>query len=104
MTVSLKGLSVPARTTWGSTAWLPWPNRPFVRSAELTLVPQAGQTDIVGRYWRPAPSQSGTVGVGFGIPGSQAAIDVAGPASPVGFEPGRDHNVKDCIRVRRMIE
>ncbi|NDC64122.1 MAG: hypothetical protein EBZ59_09105, partial [Planctomycetia bacterium] len=47
----------------GSTAWLPWPNRPFVSSAELLLVPRVDQLGLLHGYTRPTPFNQSTVGL-----------------------------------------
>jgi hypothetical protein len=62
--------TLPTSSTWtsGSSRWLPWPNRPFVSSAELTLVPQGDANSFLQNYRPLTPALSGTVGAGRGIP------------------------------------
>jgi hypothetical protein len=62
--------TLPTASTWtsGSSRWLPWPNRPFVSSAELTLVPQGDANSFLQNYRPLTPALSGTAGTGLGIP------------------------------------
>jgi hypothetical protein len=74
-TVVLSGTTVrPAPLSPGKTAWLPWANRPFVSSAELVLVPQGSQLEILKNYRRLTPAESGTTGLGYGIPISMSLL------------------------------
>ena len=57
-----------------SASWMPWPNRPFVSSAELTLVPQGTQLQILQNYAKLVPGLSGTAGAGYGIPVNQGLL------------------------------
>jgi hypothetical protein len=52
----------------GSTAWLPWPNRPFVSSAELLLVPQGSANEVLQNYRRLSPALAGSMQPGWSIP------------------------------------
>ncbi len=61
-------VTFPSSISAGSTAWLPWPNRPFVSAAELMLVPQGDALEILQHYRRLTPTDSGTVGPGRGAP------------------------------------
>jgi hypothetical protein len=62
-------LSFPSTIAAGnSTAWLPWPNRPFTSAAELLLVPQGSAIEILQHYRRLTPAESGTTGLGKGVP------------------------------------
>jgi hypothetical protein len=47
----------------GNTAWLPWPNRPFVSSAELLLVPRSDSLGLLENYQRPTPNNQSAVGL-----------------------------------------
>jgi hypothetical protein len=47
----------------GNTAWLPWPNRPFVSSAELLLVPRSDSLGVLQNYQRPTPGNQSAVGL-----------------------------------------
>jgi hypothetical protein len=58
----------PSTLATGSTAWLPWPNRPFTSAAELLLVPQGKAVEILQNYRRLTPAESGTIGLGKGAP------------------------------------
>jgi hypothetical protein len=62
--------TLPTSSTWtsGSSRWLPWPNRPFVSSAELMLVPQGDANSFLQNYRPLTPALSGTAGAGLGIP------------------------------------
>jgi hypothetical protein len=61
-------LTFPSSLASGSTAWLPWPNRPFTSAAELLLVPQGTALEILQNYQRLTPTESGTTGLGKGAP------------------------------------
>jgi hypothetical protein len=61
-------LTFPSSLAAGSTAWLPWPNRPFTSAAELLLVPQGTAVQILENYRRLTPAESGTTGLGKGAP------------------------------------
>jgi hypothetical protein len=61
-------IDVLGSITTGSTAWLPWPNRPFVSSAELLLVPQGSANELLQNYRRLTPALSGSVQLGWSIP------------------------------------
>ena len=61
-------LVCPSPLNAGSTAWLPWPNRPFVSSAELLLVPQGNASRMLQDYRRLTPDLAGSVGPGRSIP------------------------------------
>lgn len=61
-------ITFPTPLASGSTCWFPWPNRPFISAAELTLVPQGSSSEILPNYTPLTPSRSGTLGLGFGIP------------------------------------
>ena len=52
----------------GSAAWMPWPNRPFVSSAELILVPRGGAMDMLTNYQPPTPAAALPVNSPNGIP------------------------------------
>jgi hypothetical protein len=68
-TVAASGTLVrPSPLSAGSTAWLPWPNRPFVSSAELLFVPQGSANEILQNYRRLSPALSGSVQLGWSIP------------------------------------
>jgi hypothetical protein len=51
----------PANMTGGGAVWLPWPNRPFVSSAELLLVPGREQLDLLTSYARPTAASNDLV-------------------------------------------
>jgi hypothetical protein len=63
---SLPNLVTGASAT--NVAWLPWPNRPFISAAELLLVPQGSAIEILQNYRRLTPAESGTIGLGQGVP------------------------------------
>ena len=68
-TIAANGsIMLPTALTTGSTAWLPWPNRPFVSAAELLLVPQGTALEILQNYQKLTPSLSGAAGLGKGVP------------------------------------
>lgn len=59
--------SFPTFTTMGLEGlWMPWPNRPFVSSAELILVPRGGALDMLKNY------QPATTGAAMSISGPGA--------------------------------
>jgi hypothetical protein len=60
--------SALASGSTNKTAWLPWPNRPFVSAAELVLVPQGTGIDILRNYRRLSPDSAGSVGPGRSVP------------------------------------
>jgi hypothetical protein len=45
----------------GGGVWFPWPNRPFVSSAELFLVPGREQLDLLTNYARPTAASNDLV-------------------------------------------
>jgi hypothetical protein len=45
------------------TAWLPWPNRPFVSSAELLLVPRWDSSGMLRNYQRPTTANQNVGGI-----------------------------------------
>jgi hypothetical protein len=50
-----------ANMTGGGAVWLPWPNRPFVSSVELFLVPGREQLDLLTNYARPTAASNDLV-------------------------------------------
>jgi hypothetical protein len=47
-----------AATANGASSWLPWPNRPFVSSAELTLVPRDHSLGMLQNYAPRSPANT----------------------------------------------
>jgi len=71
--IAFTGTSVtatfPTLTSSTTTAWMPWPNRPFVSSAELTLVPRGHALGMLQNYTQLTPSiPTGTAAGAIGIP------------------------------------
>jgi hypothetical protein len=59
----------PTLTSSTTTAWMPWPNRPFVSSAELTLVPRGHALGMLQNYAQLTPAiPTGTAPGALGIP------------------------------------
>jgi hypothetical protein len=59
----------PTLTSSTATAWMPWPNRPFVSSAELTLVPRGHALGMLQNYAQLTPPVATGTGAGaIGIP------------------------------------
>jgi len=59
----------PTLTSSTTTAWMPWPNRPFVSSAELPLVPRGHALGMLQNYTQLTPSTpTGTAAGASGIP------------------------------------
>ena len=67
-TATLSG-TFPTLTSSTNTAWMPWPNRPFVSSAELTLVPRGHALGMLQTYQQLTPAiPTGTAAGATGIP------------------------------------
>ncbi len=59
----------PTLTSSTTTGWMPWPNRPFVSSAELTLVPRRHALGMLQTYTQLTPAiPTGTAAGAIGIP------------------------------------
>jgi hypothetical protein len=59
----------PTLTSSTTTGWMPWPNRPFVSSAELTLVPRGHALGMLQNYTQLTPlTPTGTAAGAIGIP------------------------------------
>ncbi len=46
-------ITIPNTVETGSSGWFPWPNRPFVSSAELYLVPEQDAVGMLQSYVQP---------------------------------------------------
>ena len=55
--------SYPNPPSTPRTFWMPWPNRPFVSSAELLLVPRLHQLGLLQNYTMPTVTNQDTVGI-----------------------------------------
>jgi len=51
-------LTIPHIVDTGSSSWFPWPNRPFVSSAELYLVPENDAAGMLQSYVQPTAAES----------------------------------------------
>ena len=59
----------PTLTSSTTTGWMPWPNRPFVSSAELMLVPRGHALGMLQSYQQLTPTiPTGTASGAIGIP------------------------------------
>jgi hypothetical protein len=68
-TTATVSATFPTLTSSTTTAWMPWPNRPFVSSAELTLVPRGHALGILQTYAQLTPATpAGTAAGAIGIP------------------------------------
>jgi hypothetical protein len=69
-------LTLSSTLSPGQTSWFPWPNRPFVSSAELLLVPRFDSLGILENYSRPTPANQSVVGIPVPLPLIFDAVNV----------------------------
>jgi len=68
VTVETVASSYPTITSSTSTAWMPWPNRPYVSSAELMLVPRGHAMGMLHNYQQLTPATAVDATLAIGIP------------------------------------
>jgi hypothetical protein len=91
-------LTLPTPLGGGNnTVWFPWPNRPFVSSAELLLVPRFDSLGILKNYSRPTPANQSVVGIPVPLPLIFDAVHVPTRFAGIHRTYTRDHSADTGI-------